>query len=1209
MPAGDRPEGEALVEAALMEWLRDLGWETVPGSLVAPGEALAERDDYQEVILARRLRAALARLNPDAPPAALDEAHRILVRSPTAALLSANRDFHRRLVDGVEVDLLGPQSGVRGHLVRIVDFERPERNDWLAVNQFTVARTPPPHRRFDVVLFVNGLPLIVVELKRPDDPEATIWTAFEQLRTYEEELPAFFARNELLVVSDGVDARLGCLGSTREWFHRWRTVDGTALASSGENVLEVLARGVFEHERLCDLVRHFVVFDDRDERFSKKVAGYHQFHATRKAVATTVSAAGPGGDRRAGVIWHTQGSGKSLTMAFYAGKLVVTRELANPTIVVITDRNDLDDQLFGTFTACQDLLRQRPVQARDRAHLRELLQVGSGGVVFTTIQKFFPDEPHGRLPALSDRRNVVVIADEAHRSQYGFIDGFARHLRDALPGAAFVAFTGTPVELEDRDTRLTFGDYIDVYDIERAVEDGATVRIYYESRLARLDLDERERPHIDPEFEEVTEGEDEERVRRLKSKWAQLEAVVGTEKRLALVARDLVDHFERRLEAMDGKAMVVCMSRRICIDLHDHIARLRPGWHADDDGEGRLKVVMTGSASDPAGWQRHIRNDARRKVLARRFRDPGDEFGLVIVRDMWLTGFDAPILHTMYVDKPMRGHSLMQAIARVNRVFRDKPGGLVVDYIGIADNLRRALVDYTESGGRGRPTIDQQDAVTAMLERCEICRDLLWGFDYSSWITGMAAERMRLVPRAQDHLVAQPEGAERFAKAVTELSKTFALSVPLPEAEAIRDEVAFFQTVKVGLTKTAAARLRREEELDHAVRQIVAGAIAPKGVIDVFEAAGLPKPDISILSQEFLAEVQGMPQRHLAVELLRTLLEGELKQRLRRNVVQSRAFSDMLADAIQRYEARTIETAQVVEELIELAKRMRAAERRGEEMGLSESELAFYDALETSESAVSVLGDSTLRTIARELTDTVRRSATIDWTLKESVQARLRVMIRRILREYGYPPDKQERAVSTVLEQARQLGMEFTETAPVPESSVVAQPFRIVAPDEARPYENCIPLYSLRAAAGAFGTGREVEAEAWVAPHGRTAPASGVFVAQVVGESMNRRIPNGAFCVFRAPVVGSRQGRVLLVQHHDIADPDTGGSYTVKLYESSRETDGDGSWRHSEIRLRPDTDAPGYEPIVLGGDADDLRVVAELIEVLPGAGDNAHGRA
>ena len=734
---------------------------------------------------------------------------------------------------------------------------------------------------------------------------------------------------------------------------------------------------------------------------------------------------GAPGDRRIGVVWHTQGSGKSLTMAFYAGAIIREPAMENPTIVVLTDRNDLDDQLFGTFSRCQDLLRQPPVQAENRADLRSKLSVQSGGVVFTTIQKFIPEERGDTHPSLSDRRNVVVIADEAHRSQYDFVDGFARHMRDALPHASFVGFTGTPIELQDANTRAVFGDYISIYDIQKAVEDGATVPIYYESRLAKLALDEAEKPTIDPEFDEATEGEEIERREKLKTKWAQLEAVVGAESRIKQVAQDIVDHYEQRLEALEGKAMVVCMSRRICIDLYRELVRLRPDWHSKDDNHGAMKEVMTGSATDPLDWQPHIKNKPRREALANRFRRADDPFRIVIVRDMWLTGFDAPSLHTMYVDKPMRGHGLMQAIARVNRVFKDKPGGLVVDYLGLAQDLKRALATYTESGGTGQTAIDQEEVVAVMLEKYEVCCALFHGFDWSKWTTGTATERVGLLPAAQEHILAQKNGKERCVSTVGELSQAFALAVPHEDTMRIRDDVGFFQAVQSVLSKSAIGESRTEEDMDHAVRQIISRAVASEGVMDIFAAAGLDKPDISVLSDEFLAEVQGMPHRNLAVELLQKLLRGEVSTRRRKNVVQARSFAELLEQTLRQYQNRAIEAAQVIEELIELAKEVRDANARGEHLGLSEDELAFYDALETNDSAVQVLGDETLHAIARELVETVRRNVTIDWTLRENVRAQLRVLVRRILRKHGYPPDKQEKATQTVLEQAEVLSEDW----------------------------------------------------------------------------------------------------------------------------------------------------------------------------------------
>jgi len=712
-------------------------------------------------------------------------------------------------------------------------------------------------------------------------------------------------------------------------------------------------------------------------------------------------------------------------MAFYAGRVIREPKMENPTIVVLTDRNDLDDQLFGTFSKSKDLLRQPPIQVESRADLREKLRVEAGGVVFTTIQKFLPEEKGDHYPALSERRNIVVIADEAHRSQYDFIDGFARHMRDALPNASFVGFTGTPIEKADANTRAVFGDYISIYDIQRAVEDKATVPIYYEGRLAKLELDESEKPKIDPEFEEVTEGEEIERKEKLKTKWAQLEAIVGSEKRLKLISKDIVDHFEQRLEAMDGKAMVVCMSRRICVELYREIIRLRPGWHHAEDEQGAIKVVMTGSASDPLDWQQHVRNKPRREGLANRFRDPKDPFKVVLVRDMWLTGFDAPSLHTMYVDKPMRGHGLMQAIARVNRVFQDKPGGLVVDYLGLAHELKQALATYTESGGTGKTAIDQMEAVELLLEKYEVCCGIMHEFNWSLWVSGTPAQRLGVLPPAQEHVLSQKDGKERFLSTVQDLSRAFALAVPHAEALRIRDDVAFFQAVRAALAKRAPGEMKTEEELDLAVRQIVSRAVASEGVVDIFATAGLKKPDLSILSEEFLAEVRGMPQRNLAVELLRKLLSGEIQVRRRKNVVQARSFAEMLEEAIRRYQNRAIEAAQVIEELIQLAKDMRQANARGESLGLNEDELAFYDALETNDSAVKVLGDDTLRTIARELVKTVRANVTIDWTVRENVRAQLRVLVKRILRKHGYPPDKQEKATLTVLEQAEVLSQEW----------------------------------------------------------------------------------------------------------------------------------------------------------------------------------------
>ena len=860
------------VERLAVGWLADVDWHTVHGSEIAPDAGGAERGDFGDVVLEGRLWNALERLNPDISYEAVEDAYRKLMAPQGTSFEVKNESFHRMLVEGVNVEYRDGDGRIRGAQVRVIDFEDVGANDFLAVNQFSVVENKNS-RRPDVVLFVNGLPLGIVELKNPTDEDATIWTAWQQLQTYKSELPTLFSMNELLMVSDGLEARVGTLTAGKEWFKPWRTISGLDVDDGSMVQLEVAIRGLCDPPRFLKMVRDFIVFEDDGGGVPvKKMAGYHQYHAVDFAVTETVRAAqmmgdagdladpgsgyetgrrpgGSPGDKRIGVVWHTQGAGKSLTMAFYAGRIVREPAMSNPTIVVLTDRNDLDDQLFGTFSRCSDLLRQTPTQAESRADLRRKLSVASGGVVFTTIQKFFPDEKGDRHPMLSGRRNIVVIADEAHRSQYDFVDGYAAHMRDALPNASFIGFTGTPIELQDANTRAVFGDYISIYDMRRSVEDKATVPIHYESRLAKLELNEDERPHIDDEFDEATEGEEIERKERLKTKWAQIEAVVGTENRLKLIARDIVDHFEARLDAMQGKAMAVCMSRRICVDLYGQLVALRPDWHDADDDKGEIKVVMTGSASDGPAWQQHIRNKTRREGLATRFRDSSDELKIVLVRDMWLTGFDAPSLHTMYADKPMRGHNLMQAIARVNRVFKDKPGGLIVDYLGLAPALQVAVQTYTESGGTGKAVedLDQDTAVAVLQERHEICKELFHGFDWSTWSTGGAAAQMSLIPAAQEHVLVLKDGRDRCLEEVRKLSQAFALATPRDEAMAIRDDVAFFQAVRVALVKRDANERTPSEDLDQAVRQIVANAVSPDGVIDIFEAAGLKKPDISIL--------------------------------------------------------------------------------------------------------------------------------------------------------------------------------------------------------------------------------------------------------------------------------------------------------------------------------------------------------------------------
>ncbi len=1009
---------ESVIEQAALAWLENIGYSVAFGLDIASDGSSPERDNYGQVVLLERLLHSLQSLNPKIPPDAIKEAFRKLTQPDSPSLILNNHTIHKYLVEGVPVEYPRADGSIAGDFVRVIDFENAENNDFLAVNQFTVVENKH-ERRPDIVLFVNGLPLAVIELKNAVDEKATIWTAFDQLQTYKEHIPSLFNYNAVLMISDGLYARVGTLTASKEWFMPWRTIEGESLDDTHLTQLQVVLEGVFEKQRFLDIIRHYIVFEDiGGGNLVKKMAGYHQFHAVRQAIQSTVTAAGPGGDRRIGVVWHTQGSGKSLTMAFFTGKVVLNSELENPTIVVLTDRNDLDDQLFGTFSRCHELLRQLPVQAGSRGHLRELLQTASGGVIFSTVQKFFPTESERAHPLLSDRRNVIVIADEAHRSQYDFIDGFARHMRDALPNASFIGFTGTPIELEDANTRSVFGDYISIYDIERAVHDGSTVPIYYESRMTMLELDESQKPKIDDEFEEATENEEVERKENLKTKWATLESLVGSEQRLQLIAEDLVKHYENRKDAIVGKAMIVCMSRRICVELYKAITALRPDWHGDEDGSGTIKIIMTGSPSDPLEWQQHIRSKTRREELGKRFKDPGDHFQIAIVRDMWLTGFDVPCLHTMYIDKPMRGHGLMQAIARVNRVYKDKPGGLIVDYIGLADQLKKALSNYTESGGKGQTAIDQNEAVALMLAKYEVCCDMFHGFNRDLWITGNAQDRLSLLPRAQEHVLSLEDGKNRFVKAVVELTKAYALSVPHKKALEISDDVAFFQAVKAALVKSQPDKQRTQEEIEHVIRQIISKAVVTDEVIDIFSAAGIKKPDISILSDEFLADVRGMEHKNLAVELLKKLLDGEIRIRARKNVVMARSFTELLENAIAKYHNRAIETIQVIDELISIAKTMREASNRGDKLGLTEDEVAFYDALGVNDSAVAVLGDDQLRMIAQEIAKSVRNNVKIDWAIRENVRAEMRVIVKRILRKYGYPPDKQAQATELVLEQA-----------------------------------------------------------------------------------------------------------------------------------------------------------------------------------------------
>lgn len=1057
---------EDAVEQAMLEWLAGLGWATAHGPDISPPDARTpglERDSYREVVLAGRLREAIARLNPHIPPGARDDALRRVLSPNVPSLVNANRQMHRWLVDGVPVEFQ-KDGETRGNRVRLLDFADVAANDWLAVNQFSV-QGPKQTRRPDVLLFVNGLPLVLFELKNPGDEDADIWAAWNQLQTYQQDIPDLFHANVLQVISDGIQARMGSLTSDRERFMAWRTIDGVATDPLGAmRELETLVLGLCQRELLLEYLRHFVLFED-DGRLVKKVAGYHQFHAVRAVVKSVLAASAPGGTRKGGVVWHTQGAGKSIEMTCLAGALMAHPDMGNPTLVVVTDRNDLDNQLFGVFAAASEMLRETPAQADTRPELRRLLaNRPSGGIIFTTIQKFTPGEDEDSFPVLSDRRNIVVICDEAHRTQYGFEArlvngkgagkgkpaepaanegealqvaephaeyqatsavryGYAQHLRDALPGATFVAFTGTPVSLSDRDTRAVFGDYVHIYDIEQAVRDGATVPIYYESRLARLELKEADAGQLDDEVDELTEDEegDAAKVAKLR-RWAALEQLVGAPPRIQKVAADIVAHFENRLTAMDGKAMVVAMSRDICVHLYNAIVALRPDWHSDDPMQGAIKVVMTGSASDKALLKPHIYPKDVRKRLETRFKNPADPFKLVIVRDMWLTGFDAPCLHTMYVDKPMRGHNLMQAIARVNRVFKDKPGGLVVDYIGIANELKAALADYTQAHGRGKPTIDAHEALAVLQEQMDVLHDMLHGVEY----TGFRSKAWQLLPVVANHVLGLDDGKKRFADTVLAASKAFALCCTLDEALAYRDELAFLQAVKAALTKhTGTDKKLTDEQKEHALRQIISRAVVSDEVIDIFSAAGLKRPDIGVLSDEFLEDVRHMKERNLAVELLERLLKGEIKSRFKTNVVQSAKFSELLQQSLTRYRNRAVETAQVIEELIEMAKKFQQAAERGESLGLNSDEMAFYDALAMNEAAVRELGDATLKKIAVELVQNLRKSVTVDWAKRETVRAKLRVMVKTLLRRYKYPPDRQEEATDTVLQQAESLSAEW----------------------------------------------------------------------------------------------------------------------------------------------------------------------------------------
>lgn len=1045
---------ESDVEKLTVEMLQEQGYTYLP-----PEEQELERQSLCDVVLHRRFISAVNKLNSKASEDAKLQAIRKAVSHFSPNLVDNNEAFHKLLTEGIEVEVY-ENGETKGQKIQLIDFENPENNEFVVCNQFTVMHDNN-HKRPDVVLFVNGLPLVVIELKNPVDENATVKKAFTQLQNYKTAIPALFNYNGILVASDGLDARAGSLTASFSRFLAWKTIDGKKEDKTTTPQIETLIMGMLRPDVLIDLIKQFTVFEKTKKEDPitgltsidtvKKIAAYHQYYAVNKAIDETMRASGHTPfslspeeqhrfeDRKAGVVWHTQGSGKSLSMVFYAGKIVLA--LDNPTVVVITDRNDLDEQLFDTFASCKQLLRQDPVQAESREHLKKLLKTTGGGIIFTTIQKFSPDGDSLEFDQLSDRKNIIVIADEAHRSQYGFGAkthikngeahtkyGFAKYLRDALPNASFIGFTGTPIEKEDVSTPAVFGNYIDIYDIEQAVKDGATVRIYYESRLAKVHLKPEEAAKLDEEVEAITEGEESTAKDKAKAKWTQLEAIVGHRERIKIIAKDIVDHFQKRQEVFEGKGMIVTMSRRIAVELYEEIVKLKPEWHDVDKKKGSVKVVMTSTSSDPANWQIHHTKKQERKDLADRIKNPDDPLKLVIVRDMWLTGFDAPCLHTMYIDKAMEGHNLMQAIARVNRVFKDKPGGLIVDYIGIASDLKKALATYTESGGQGAPTFDQSEAVATLLEKFEVVSQMFNGFNYSKYFESDTKVKMITILEAQEFILGLDDGKNRFTKEVGLLSKSFALSVPDEKAMEIKDEIGFFQAVKARLVKfEPTGGGKSDDDVETAIRQIIDKAVVADGVIDIFDAAGIKKPDISILSDDFLEEVQGMERKNLALELLKKILGDEIKTRERKNFIQSKKLSEMLESAIKRYQNNLLTAAQIIEELIKLAKDVRTTDQRTQDLGLTTDEVAFYDALTINDSAKSIMKDETLRDLARLLVEKVKSNTSIDWTIKESVQAKLRIIVKRTLRQFGYPPDQEKLATENILKQAELLADDWTD--------------------------------------------------------------------------------------------------------------------------------------------------------------------------------------
>ena len=1013
---------ESDFEELLIDFFKEQGYSYIPGPTIAPDGESPERSDYSEVVLRRRLLSKLIEINPGINRGVIDDAVRKITSISSNSLIDANITFHEMLMQGVRLESKRSDGTIAGEFVKIVDFDNPEKNEFLVVNQFTVINERK-ERRPDVVLFVNGLPLVVIELKNPTDEKATINGAYTQIQNYKNEVPQLFYYNEGCIIADGVFTEFGTISSGYQHFVEWKSMDPEDKENPIFGTAELMVQRMLNKETYLDLIRNFTVFDDDGTgKRIKKVAKYHQYYAVNAAIDATVKAVNITGDGRCGVVWHTQGSGKSLTMVFYSGKIARDSRMENPTIVVLTDRIDLDDQLFGTFSHCKDLLRQNPQQADSRDDLRGMLKVASGGIVFTTINKFIPTEDENKYPMLSDRHNIIVIVDEAHRSQYDLVDGFAANIRDALPNASFIAFTGTPIDFTDRSTVNVFGQCISIYDISKSIEDKTTVPIYYESRLIKIDLPDEQKETLNDAFDEVSESMEYTIREKEKRKWAMLESLVGVDKRIELVAKDIVMHFEKRQEAMDGKAMIVCMSRRICVELYDEIIKLRPEWAGNDDSDSILNVIMTGSAMDPPEWQKHIRNKPRRNEMALRFKDPGDPFKIVIVRDMWLTGFDAPCLHTMYIDKPMKEHGLMQAISRVNRVFGDKPGGLVVDYIGIADNLAKAVGTYTRGGGKGEVFLDISQAVPLFFTKYEICCNMMHGYDWSWWTEGSKKDRIRRLPEAADFVLKLDKGAERIKKNVTELTKAFNLATPHNDVMVKREDVAFFQSLKSFVVKlTTVDPERHSDDVEQVMRQVLSSALVSQEPTDVMEMLGYKKADISILSEEFLSRIRSMPQKNLAAELLKKMLKENITYEEKRNVVQSKRFSELIEESITKYEKHIIDTTQFINVLIQLAKEMKEASERGGQLGLTSDELAFYDALSTDDAAVKLMGDETLRTIAMEVAKTVSSNMTVDWSVREQAKAQIRKSIKRLLTKYGYPPDKKEDATKLIIEQAEAL--------------------------------------------------------------------------------------------------------------------------------------------------------------------------------------------